>query len=615
VSAPSAAPRGARALLEVEGLTVRTAQEQLLVHDVGFTLDRGEVMGLVGESGSGKSLTAKAIVGLLPRELRAQGAVALEGEALLGARERALRAIRGSRISLLLQDPFTMLNPLQTVGVHIAESLRGPRDRARTEREIARRLEEVGLDAAVARRHPFELSGGMAQRAAIAAALAGDPDLLIVDEPTTALDVTNQERVLRLLAALRRGRGMALMLITHDLDVAAAICDRMVVMYAGSVVENAPAPALLAAPRHPYSLGLLLSRPPLSAYTEQLRFIPGNVPKASAVTDRCPFAARCRWQQDRCIAGRPPLDPLDPAHLVRCVRAGEIAGELRRELDAAVAPAAPPPPPEGAPVARVQEAVKTYRSASGRRGGDATHALRGVSFEIVEGECLGLVGESGSGKTTIAKALVGLTRVDGGRVELAGLDVSDYGALGRAERTAARRAVQVVFQNPYASLNPAMSVGAALREALAVRDPSAAGAAEAERLLARVGLPGAYARCRPAALSGGERQRVAIARALAVRPRLLICDEPVASLDVSIQAQILELLREIRRSEGTSLLFISHDLSVVRQMADRIVVLYRGEVVEEGPAGAVLDTPRHEYTRTLLASSASHTGITDRRRS
>jgi peptide/nickel transport system ATP-binding protein len=573
------------------------------VREVSFQLDRGQTLGIVGESGSGKSLTVRAIIGLLPAGLRALGTVTFDGRQLTGARRRAWRAVRGSRISLLLQDPFTALNPLQAAGMTLAESLpaaiRG--DRSRRRDEITRRLTEVGLAPDVAGRYPFQLSGGMRQRVALAAALASDPELLIADEPTTALDVTTQAEVLQLLKAIQQRRGMSLVLITHDLRVAFSVCDQIQVMYAGSVLEQAPAADLAAAPAHPYSLGLLLAEPPVTHYVDRLPTIPGNVPQADTVAGTCAFAARCRWARPECAAARPPLVPVGPHRGSACLRVGEIRGQLRAGLTSLASPStASQAAAIASPIVTVTGLRKAYqvRRLVGRA--QSVTALDGVSLQIGDAESVGLVGETGSGKTTIARAMLGLTTPDAGRIDLASIDVSDYRRLSKPQRRQARRLVQAVFQDPYASLNPALSVGATLREILNIRgdvtDPRRAIA----DLLGQVGLPASYAQCRPVALSGGERQRVAIARAIALRPRLLICDEPVAALDVSAQAQVLELLREIRRHRDMSMLFITHDLSVVRQMADRIIVLRHGQVAETGDTATVLGTPRHPYTKQLL---------------
>jgi len=593
-----------RKALRVEHLTITAPGHRMLVADVDLALDRGQTLGIVGESGSGKSLTARAIVGLLPAGLRATGTVTYDGTALLGTHERTLRSVRGSRLSLLLQDPFTMLNPLQTVGAHLVESL--PRDvrknRGRAREETVRRLAEVGLSADVSVRYPFQLSGGMRQRVALAAALAKDPELLIADEPTTALDVTTQHEVLQLLMDVQQRRQMGLVLITHDLRVAFSVCDRIQVMYAGSVVEQAPRDELAQAPAHPYSLGLLLADPPVDHYLDHLVSIPGRVPPADTIVAQCGFAERCSWTQPECVAARPPLAVITPARSSACARLADIRGELAQRADNAErAIGTPPEPaPDTHPVVTITDLSKTYRTVPLIGRAQTTTALDEVSFAVREGESLGLVGETGSGKTTIARSILGLTRPDSGRIDLGGIEIADYRRLTRAQRQQVRRRVQVVFQDPYASLNPSLRIGSTLREVLARRGNVSDLPGEIGNLLARVGLPGDYAGRLPSALSGGERQRVAIARAIALQPRLLICDEPVAALDVSAQAQVLELLRAIREADGMSMLFITHDLAVVRQMTERVAVLYRGRLVESGDTASVLDRPQHEYTRTLI---------------
>ncbi|MGW4031532.1 dipeptide ABC transporter ATP-binding protein [Streptomyces sp. NPDC004838] len=610
-------------LLKATGLTVVSSTGHVrrpLVSGIGFSLAHGEAMGIVGESGCGKSMTVRSLVGLLPHRVHAEGEVTFDGLPLIGRPEKAFRALRGERISLLLQDPFTMLNPLQRVGATLRESL-APRlraDRGASAREVTRRLAEVGLDADVAGRYPFQLSGGMRQRVAMAAALARDPELLLADEPTTALDMSSQAEVLALLGELRRSRGMALILVTHDLDVAFSTCDTVQVMYAGNVLESGPVAAVAARPQHPYTLGLLTSRIPRDHYREELTSIPGGVPAAEAVTDGCAFAARCAWSTDDCGAGRPELSLVDRDHRSACVR---ITG-IRDEMDADLADRGPGGGARPATGGRPDDLVvvrglgRTFRSRPLTGAPRSTVALDGVSFHIGEGESVGLVGESGSGKSTIARILLGLDTADTGEIRYGGhRDPADRAALSSRWRRQRRRpggaggrapGIQIVFQDPYASLNPSLTIGSTLREAAGYRPPglSVGEPAPTEtELLAMVGLPAAYASRRPSALSGGERQRVAIARAIATAPELLVCDEPVAALDVSVQAQVLELFRDLRRKRKIAMLFITHDLAVARQMTERVIVLRRGRVVESGETAAVLDHPQHWYTRRLVGSA------------
>lgn len=586
----------ARPLLEVDGLSISYGS-RLLVNGVNFALGSGESLALVGESGSGKSLTARAIADLLPAGVSATGEILIDGAPVRQQRRRGRGS--GARVGLLMQDPFTMLNPTMTAGDHIAETLRAAgRPRAEIPAEVSRRLEEVGIaDASVARRYPFELSGGMSQRVALAAALANDPALLLADEPTTALDATTQHEVLELLRRVQRDRGMALIFITHDLRVAFDLCHRVVVMYAGSIMEEAPAGVMRRDPLHPYTRGLLDSIPSTDHYQATLRGIPGSVPATHTVLDRCPFADRCDERIDACNHVVPPLVDVGAHHRAACIRIGELpptataaSAGTQRITDHV----------SDEVVVRVRDLSKSYRVHGGSHP-----ALDGVTFDLRQGEALGIVGESGSGKTTIARCILGLTTPTDGSIEFAGFGVVPA-QRSTQDRRAVAQIVQCVFQDPYSTLNPMHSVGTALAEALNQRArPITNRDREVATLLDRVGLPASVATRRPASLSGGQRQRVAIARALAVEPRVLLCDEPVAALDVSVQAQILELLRDVNRTQGTSLLFITHDLGVVRQVTERVLVLYRGEVVEQGETDAVLDAPTHDYTQRLVSAMPS----------
>jgi len=583
-------------LLEVRGLHIASAAGTI-VDRLDLDLAAGETIGIVGESGSGKSLTAKAVIGLLPPGVDATGSVRFDERELLATSERQLRRLRGAEIALMLQDPFTMLSPLMRVGRQITETIRdedGRRlSRSAARVEAASRLAEVGIhDPAVADRYPYQLSGGMRQRVGLAAALASDPRVLIADEPSTALDVTTQREILRLIRSTQDRRGMSVILVTHDLRVAFSFCERIYVLYAGALLETATAQALEDQPLHPYTHGLLTSEPPLSRRVAKLEAIPGSVPAAEAVLGECAFAPRCAWVESVCRAERPALREIAPQRLTACRRIDAIAPELVVSLPPAAARVAAANGME--PVVRIRDLAKSF---------GATYALDGVSLDIAPGASVGLVGESGSGKTTLARCLVGLERPTGGVVEIDGTDVTDYDALSARERDEARRAVQIVFQDPYSTLNPARTVGFTLSEAVR---RSAAGRAERSRsvteLLELVGLSRSFAARKPAALSGGERQRVAIARSLALRPKILICDEPVSALDVSVQAQILNLLGELNERLGLGYLFITHDLAVVRQVTETLHVLHDGRVVESGPTEQILGAPAHAYTRSLIAS-------------
>jgi peptide/nickel transport system ATP-binding protein len=525
----------------------------------------------VGESGSGKSMTAKALTGLLPARRHGHRHHApRRHRGPPGRRAAALTDLRGRRISLLLQNPFTSLSPVHRCGQQIAAAL--PAAVRGNQAEVLRRLEEVDLPARVAKMYPFELSGGMRQRVALAASLAADPLVLIGDEPTTALDVTTQREVLNLLARIQQERSMAFVLITHDLGVARERAERILVMYAGRLVESGPGSDVFTRPLHPYTSGLRDSEPPLAERLERLPPSPG-VCRARGRPAGCVFAPRCSRADHECTVNTPVLEGDD-----RRVACWKPLGEGDHE--------------QAVPVRFTDHIDSTVndlvvvRNLTKRFAATSPPALDDVSITVAAGEAVGVVGESGSGKTTLARCLVELERADTGTITWADGD------------TGARRA-QIVFQDPSSALNPAMTVEAALAEALRAggRDRS-----EVAALLDLVGLPASYAKRRPNALSGGEQQRVAIARALAPRPRLLICDEPVSSLDVSVQAQILNLMNELLQELGIALLFITHDLAVVRQVVRRVYVMHHGRVVESGVMDELISAPQHDYTRLLFAS-------------
>lgn len=592
-------------LLAIRDLAI-SAAGRTITTGTNLEVGRGETIAMVGESGSGKSLTAKAIARLLPPGVSATGQASYDGIDLLSLPEREMRQVRGRRLSLMLQDPFTMLNPLMKSGLHIAEMLRDRpefRDRAALKAEVARRLSEVGItDPDVAERMPFQLSGGMSQRIALAAALARDPELLIADEPSTALDVTTQAEIIKLLKRVQQSRGMSLVLITHNLRLAFSTCDRIYVLYAGSLLEIGTARAVEADPFHPYTLGLLLSEPPADKRVPKLIAIRGQVPRADEVAGRCAFSDRCDWAKDACRAAAPALAELAPDRFTACIRRTEIAAEMLALRGSALVAANPPAPPDSSvkPIVRAANLVKTF---AGRRG-HAVQALKGVSIEVRPGESVGLVGESGSGKTTLGRILIGLESPTSGTIAIGGRDASDFSTMTGADRAATRRTIQMVFQDPYSTLNPRHSVRRSLSEAIGTigNFPGSDVDARIAKLLREVGLPEHYADRRPNSLSGGERQRVAIARALSVNPKILVCDEPVSALDVSVQAQILNLFKRLQLELGLSYLFITHDLAVVRQVAERLYVLYLGEIVEHGRAEDVINRPQHWYTKRLIDS-------------
>jgi peptide/nickel transport system ATP-binding protein len=578
--------------IQVRGLAVSYrsgATSRALTHGVDLDVQPGQNVALVGESGSGKSLTARAIAGLLPRGLQAAGDVLLDGRDLMALDPRARRRVNGREVGMVLQDPFSMLTPTMTVKGHITECLPSA---ASTDDEVRRRLLEVGIRSPdVMDCYPHELSGGMRQRVAIAAALAQDPRLLLCDEITTALDVTNQAEVLDLVRSIQETRRMELIFITHDLRLAFSLCSTVYVMYAGRVVESGSSSELGKSPKHPYTRGLLDSEPPLHATMRPLPYIPraeDDVPRTG-----CSFAPRCRHRDVVCLEEPPPLVVISPGRAVACLRSVDLT------LVPPTTPAAPAPTlPTGSPAVLVEKVNKTFTAP---RSGTlpARQVLTDVDLVVGSGESHGIVGESGSGKTTLARIVAGLESRDSGTVVIGGESLSPVKHRSHAEAMRARSLVQMVFQDPASSLNPALSIGRTLTESLA---PNADPRVEVPRLLALVGMPRETASLRPRSLSGGQRQRIAIARALAPAPAVLICDEAVSALDVSVQAHILNLLNDVRERTGVAVLFISHDLAVVRQVTDWTHVMFQGQLVESGPTADVLDNPRHEYTRHLIAS-------------
>ena len=596
-------------LLEVRDLCVdfgASAGAVRVVDGVSFAVDRGETLGLVGESGCGKSVSSLAVMGLIPsRSGRVRATTLRLGEHDLTTIDRsALRELRGPEMAMIFQEPMTSLNPAFTVGNQIAETVRahGKVTRAQAKAHAVEMLDRVGIPDPHRRvmDYPHAFSGGMRQRAMIAIALANDPELLIADEPTTALDVTIQAQILELLRTLQRDTGMAILFVTHDLGVVADICDRVVVMYAGQVVEQASAEPVFARPRHPYSAGLLASMPQSTPPGRPLTVIPGQVPNPDAWPVGCRFADRCPHVAPECTSAPVAWAERDD-HGVRCVRADEL--ELvgsRRVTDADGHPA----PRASAPdLVRVTGLRKDFpvRSAFLRRQIGLVRAVDGVDLAIPTGRTLGLVGESGSGKSTVARLVLQLIEPTAGQVIVDGTDVT---ALAKRELRDARRHMQMVFQDPYSSLDPRQTIAETIGEPIEVHLGIKGRARDdlVTELLGQVGM-GRYALRRYAyEFSGGQRQRIAIARALALDPQLLVLDEPVSSLDVSTQSQVVNLLTDLQERLGLTYLFIAHDLSVVRHISDQIAVMYLGRIVEQGPAEDVYTRPRHPYTEALLSA-------------
>jgi peptide/nickel transport system ATP-binding protein len=615
--------------LRVENLRVEIAaggRGLVPVDGVSFAIGADECVALLGESGCGKSMTALALMRLLPEGGRvAAGDARLEEDDLFALTEAAMGEVRGRRLAMIFQEPQTSLNPVMTVAEQIGEVLAAHRHLvgAAARAEAGRLLEAVGLAPDRLDAYPFQLSGGQRQRALIAMMLAGDPEVLIADEPTTALDVTIQAQILRLLKDLRTQRGMGLLLITHDLDVARDMADRVAVMYAGQIVEWAPRDALYDAPCHPYTRKLFAVLPRLDRRGQRLDSLPGRVPGADAAFVGCRFADRCPAVFARCRVEESAFHEAAPGHFVRChlatadkippfEKGGPEGISSRSEGDASEN--SPQPPlvkgGDGNPVLAVRDLAVHFPIRKGllKRAVGQVKAVDGVSLEVAQGETLALVGESGCGKTTLARAVLRLIEPTAGEVRLMGESLA--GLAGDALRRK-RAQMQIVFQDPFASLNPRMRVGEILEEGMAALLPELDRPGRARRgleLLDQVGLPEDAARRYPHEFSGGQRQRIAIARALAVRPKLLILDEPTSALDVSVQAQILNLLADLRREHGLAYLFITHNLSVVSYLADRVAVMRAGRIVEAGAAEQVLIRPGNDYTRLLLNSVPGRRG-------
>jgi peptide/nickel transport system ATP-binding protein len=598
-------------LLQVDNLrTWFTAGKRTVraVDAVSFGVERGETLALLGESGSGKSVTALSVLRLLPPAGRiVTGSVRLHGENLLALPEVAMRRVRGAKIAMIFQEPMTSLNPVLSVGQQIAEplvqhqGLRGDGLR----RRVLSLLDAVGIPDP-ARTHdayPHQLSGGMKQRVMIAIALACEPELLIADEPTTALDVTTQAQVLDLLRDLQRKNGMAMLFITHDLGVVSEIADRVAVMYAGEIVETAPREAFFSAPRHPYSQKLFASLPGRARRGEALAVIKGAVPRLDQPFHGCRFAERCEYAWDRCRIETPAWTAGD-GWGVRCHLADEGRGTEAAETPESAGAVAASSAAAHGELLKVRDLKVHFPIRKGlfQRTVGFVRAVDGVSLDIRAGRTLALVGESGCGKTTVGKGILQLIPVTGGSVTFDGAEL-----VGMAtERLRAQRGqFQIVFQDPFSSLDPRMVVADILEEgmtALGVGSNERERQAEADRLLTAVGLSVDAKYRYPHEFSGGQRQRIAIARALAVEPRLIVCDEPTSALDVSVQAQILNLLKDLQDRLGLAYLFITHNIAVVEFLAQEVAVMYLGRIVETGPVEQVLHAPKHPYTQALLSA-------------
>ncbi len=613
-------------LLTVERLntTLDTPAGALRAVDgVDFELRRGECFALVGESGCGKSMTALSVMRLLPETGHiVDGRVLLDGRDLLALPEAAMRAVRGRRVAMIFQEPATALNPVLTAGRQVVEVIE---QHTHLSGDAARRraielLEAVGVPEPARRfdEYPFQLSGGLKQRVMIAAALAVDPEILIADEPTTALDVTIQAQILDLLKKLQAERGMALLLITHDLGIVAQMAQRVAVMYAGEIVEIADWESFFRAPQHPYSRKLFDALPSSVKRAGELAVIRGQVPDLTSEFRGCRFADRCEFTFARCREEAPRLLELPGGHFARCYlhAPGADKAEVgrwkaegkeeggRRKAEADEKSTHHSPLTTHTSLLEVSDLKVHFPIRRGVLKRTVGHVLAvdGVSLAVHEGRTLALVGESGCGKTTVGKAILRLVRPTAGRVSFEGTDLA---ALSREDLRARRSAMQIIFQDPYSSLNPRMRVADTIAEgmrSLGVGRDEAGRERLIDELLEQVGLSPAMKSRYPHEFSGGQRQRIAIARALAVNPRLVVCDEPTSALDVSVQAQILNLLKELQRKKGLAYLFITHNISVIEFLAHEVAVMYLGRIVERGSVEEVLFSPKHPYTRALLSA-------------
>jgi peptide/nickel transport system ATP-binding protein len=610
---PSDAP-----LLEVSDLTVGFRSEAgpvRAVRGVTYSVSPGETLAIVGESGSGKSVSSLAVMGLLPSNATVTGTIKFKGHNLLELDDRRLSKIRGSGLSMVFQDPLSALTPVYTIGDQIAEAVRIHQKASKSQaaNRAVELLDLVGIPNPTLRAasFPHEFSGGMRQRAMIAMAIANDPDLIIADEPTTALDVTIQAQVLDVLKKAKELTNAATVLITHDLGVVAGFADRVMVMYAGKAVELGAVDEIFYHPRMPYTMGLLASIPRMDV-TEKEPLIPieGTPPSLVNLPSGCPFAPRCPIAVEQCWTVEPGLDPTDRAeHFAACHRSLEIVQRQWSAADVFVRPELPKDVVAGVPreqravvmqLADLHRAFPIRRGAVLRRTVGSVRAVDGVSLEIREGETLGLVGESGCGKTTTIMEIMNLLKPQQGKIVVLGKDTA---AMNNDGRRRMRSDLSIVFQDPMASLDPRMPIGDILAEPMWVQKvPDARIKTRTAELLKMVGLSPEHASRYPTEFSGGQRQRIGIARALALDPKLVVLDEPVSALDVSIQAGVINLLDELKARMGLSYLFVAHDLSVVRHIADRVAVMYLGRVVEIGSTNEIFGQPSHPYTQALLSA-------------
>ena len=598
---------GARAL-EVSNLSTHIKLTRSTVQAVGnvdIAIDRGETLGLVGESGCGKSMLGLSIMGLLPAGGHIiEGSVSLGGRELVGLSDKELQKLRGNEVAMIFQDSGSSLNPTKKIGQQVAEPFRLHRNASRKEAfdRAFEVLELVGLPRPKERlnQYPHQLSGGLRQRVMIAIALACEPNVLLADEPTTALDVTIQAQILALLDELEDRLGMATLLVTHDMGVVAGRTNRISVMYAGRIVESASTEQIFGAMRHPYTRALLGSIPRLDQDNRKaLISIPGLPPDLTNPPQGCRFAPRCPRATDECREQEPPLTG-SPDHLFACWH--PVDGPAEQSKVFVEGPAAAAAAATNGHLLEITDVVREYPVTAGavlQRQINTVKAVSGVSLHVDAGEALGLVGESGCGKTTLGKLIVGVEKPDAGRIALGGEEV--FRLRGRSLRRA-RRDLQMMFQDPYASLDPRMRVQAILREPLSIQKVGTRAEQDGKirSLLDEVGLPANALERYPHEFSGGQRQRIALARALMLEPKVIVADEPVSALDVSIRSQVLNLMKRLQAEHQRALVVISHDLAVVKYLADRIAVMYLGKVVELGTGEDIYRRPLHPYTDALI---------------